>query len=305
MRAARCLGFLLGAASAGGAGLYLVVYLYRWEWQRALISGVLLLVIEVLLVGAVLLGRMGRLHQRLAESDARSEAVLRRLEESREEAPGRFRWLDGGPPGGAHVFVPVLMATGAALSGLALFVQKLASTTARPGAERRLAGRLAKLAAPPGGVRGNGPGLTGHPAVPPPRPRRVATLVTVALAGAAGVALLVNVLSDATQTRPAAPPDSAASTIVFRVAVRNTDADRAGRQAARALWEGCRRSTSVLREHAPLVNLEGDVYVGVLRPALPEHDLRRLRGCLSDLGADRTRAEVLGEGQALTGDDDS
>jgi hypothetical protein len=48
------------------------------------------------------------------------------------------------------VFVPVLMVAGAALSGLALVIQKVAGATARPGAERRLAGRLAALTAPPG-----------------------------------------------------------------------------------------------------------------------------------------------------------
>ncbi|MGK5534332.1 hypothetical protein ACSNOC_27660, partial [Streptomyces sp. URMC 129] len=69
-------------------------------------------------------------------------------------------------------------------------------------------------------------------------------------------------------------------------------------QAARALWEGCRRSTSVLREHAPLAGLDSGVFVGVVRPALSEHDLHRLRGCLSDARADRVRAGVLGAGQA-------
>ncbi|MET7728694.1 hypothetical protein [Streptomyces mirabilis] len=40
------------------------------------------------------------------------------------------------------------------------------------------------------------------------------------------------------------------------------------------------------------------VYTGVIRPALPPHDVTRLRGCLQDPNTNRTSAIVLGEGQA-------
>ncbi|WP_059007053.1 hypothetical protein [Streptomyces specialis] len=310
MRAATCLGYLLGAVSAGGAALYMVVYLYRGEWQRALMCGGLLLVLEVLLVGSVLLSRMGRLRQEVTDADARTEAVLRRLEQSRGPDPAghRFRWLDGGGNGSGgrtFVFVPVLMAAGAALAGVALLGQKLAAATARPGAERRLAGRLARLTAPPGGVRGNGPASLGDiPPVPPARPRRAVAVAVLVAAGAVGAWLVVDALSDATQTRPSAAPDAAASAIVFRVELRDGGDDGGGgggvEQAARALWEECRRSTSVPLDHAPLTALEAGVFAGVARPALSAHDLHRLRGCLSDARADRVRAEVLGAGQAGT-----
>ncbi|MEU1176070.1 hypothetical protein ABZ464_00220 [Streptomyces sp. NPDC005820] len=150
----RRVAYVLAGLAAAGAATYLVVYLYWWQWQRALICGVLLLVVEVMLLGVVLLGRLARIEERLRDTDrrqreldARQEDVLARLRRpaaEREEA--RFSWLED-PADRTYVFVPVLMVTGVLLSGLAWVVQRVASATARP-AERRLAGRLAVLAAP-------------------------------------------------------------------------------------------------------------------------------------------------------------
>jgi hypothetical protein len=315
------LGYAFGAVSAAAAAVYVIVYLYRWEWQRALISGVLLLVMEVFLATAVVVSRVARLQRRLAEADARAEEVLRRLEATRpESAREPFRWLGGTRGSGTYVFVPVLVAAGAALSVVAVLIQRIAGLSARPGAERRLAGRLASLAAPPGGVSGGGPGGPGSgpgpggppapgewadpPPVPPARPLRAVVLALAALAVAALAAASVDVISDATQTRPEDAPASAATTLVFRIEIRGGDAGDpdAMAHAARELWETCHRSTSTLREGAALSRLEPDVYVGVLRPALPKHDLRRLHGCLTDATANRTLARVLGQGQAAPAD---
>ncbi|MFJ8105224.1 hypothetical protein [Streptomyces sp. NPDC096132] len=150
----RRVAFVFAGLAAAGAATYLVVYLYWWQWQRALICGVLLLVVEVMLFGVVLLGRLTRIEERLRDTDrrqleldARQEDVLARLRQpSGEREEARFRWLED-PADRTYVFVPVLMVTGVLLSGLAWVVQRIASTTARP-AERRLAGRLAVLTAP-------------------------------------------------------------------------------------------------------------------------------------------------------------
>ncbi|MFD9905047.1 hypothetical protein [Streptomyces sp. NPDC059063] len=292
--------YLFGGLTAAAAASYSVVYLTRWEWQRALICGVLLLVVEGLLVCTVLLSRLGRLERRIADSSLRTEEVWRRLQESRADDGVRFRWLEPHGSGGTqhtYVFVPVLMAAGALLSGIAWVVQKISAATARPGAERRLAGRLARLAAPSDELRGRAPELEDQEAVP--RPRAVRGVVVSAL-GAVCVlllALLVDTLSDATQTRAEGRPDAAATTVVYRVEVRGTDDGRARALAARELWERCRRSTAALNEHAPLSRLSGDVWAGVIRPALSRHDVMRLSGCLVDATAHRTRAEVLGESQ--------
>ncbi|WP_274560772.1 hypothetical protein [Streptomyces spiramyceticus] len=296
--------YLLGGAAAVGAGAYLFVYLYRWEWQRAVVCGLLLLIVEIFLVTTVLLSRLSRLERRLDETEKRAEEVQRRLEQAREGAPERFRWLDTrhlGDRSNANdtfVFVPVLMATGVALSAAALLIQKIAGATGRAGAERRLAGRLARLAAPPGGVQADIRGIDERPAVPPSRPVRTLMRTALALAVAVMVTLLTFVLADAVQTRRAPLPDSAASMVVFRVEVRSADTGVARDLAARDFWETCRRSTAAEPEHAQLTKLEHGVYAGVVRPALPDHDLLRLRGCLMDASANRAQAEVLGEGQA-------
>ncbi|MEO3750458.1 hypothetical protein [Streptomyces sp. B6B3] len=76
------------------------------------------------------------------------------------------------------------------------------------------------------------------------------------------------------------------------------DDARALGSAARDLWESCHRATSALRGESSLAALGDGVFAGVLRPALPQHDLWRLHGCLSDVTANRALATVLGQGQA-------
>ncbi|WP_327287195.1 hypothetical protein [Streptomyces sp. NBC_01198] len=128
--AGRAPGLPGGGDALRAAAVYLVIYLYRWEWQRAIVAGVLLLAVEGFLVLVVMLGRLGRIERRLAEADSRVDEIRRRLEHSRDErSANAFRWLGGDPrrdapdgTGRTFVFVPVLMVTGAALSGLAWVV---------------------------------------------------------------------------------------------------------------------------------------------------------------------------------------
>ena len=35
----RRIAYVFGSLAAAGAGTYLVVYLYRWQWQRAILCG--------------------------------------------------------------------------------------------------------------------------------------------------------------------------------------------------------------------------------------------------------------------------
>lgn len=159
MRSARLAGYLFGGAAASGAAIYVVIYLYRWQWQRTIICGVLLLVIEVLLLGLATLDRVSRLEQRIKDGDRRQDEILAQLRQAdRETGDGgrpaagrpRFAWL-GDAEGRTFVFVPVLMAAGVALSGLAWVVERVARTTVRPTAQRRLAGRLAPWRPRPAG----------------------------------------------------------------------------------------------------------------------------------------------------------
>ena len=69
----RRVAYVFGGLAAAGAGTYLVVYLYRWQWQRAMLCGVLLLVVEVMLLGIVMLGRLSRIEERLRTEKRLSE----------------------------------------------------------------------------------------------------------------------------------------------------------------------------------------------------------------------------------------
>lgn len=300
MKALRLVGYTFGGLSVAYAGYYTVLYLTRWEWQRALISGVLLLVVEVFLATVLLLTRVSRLDNRLEQSDARIEDVRKRLEQTRTPTPNRFTWLtsaDLSELNGTQrtfVFVPVLMVAGAVLSGLAMVIQKVAGATGRPEAERRLAGRLATLAVPP--VTGTVP-LEDRPAVPPARTGRKMLALTTAVGSLLLAPALWSALADATQTRPERAPNAASTTMVFRVETHGDQGLQAVELAANDLWETCRRSTAAQNDNAILQRMKDRVYAGVIRPALPSHDVMRLRGCIQDANTDRTSAVVLGDGQ--------
>lgn len=314
----RRIAYAFGGLAAAGAGTYTVVYLYRWQWQRAILCGVLLLVVEVMLLGIVLLGRLTRIEERLRDGDlrqresaARQEEVLARLRETAPEkdsgagprAPSRFRWLED-TADRTYVFVPVLMVTGVLLSGLAWLVQRIASATARP-AERRLAGRLAVLAAPaPDRQPEEADDLEDLPVLPRPARGRVARLAAVTVVGAALLAALVVGLADLTQTREQHENDNEATSVLVQVDTRGAGMTGERRAlAAEQVWERCRDSTSVPLSHAALGDLGGGMFAGVVRPALTEHDRMRLRGCLEDTALDRAHLTVVGIGDADADDD--
>ncbi|MFD4509651.1 hypothetical protein [Streptomyces sp. NPDC058457] len=310
----RRIAYVFGGLAAAGAGTYTVVYLYRWQWQRAVLCGVLLLVVEVMLLGIVLLGRLTRIEERLRdgelrqrESAVRQEEVLARLRESApvHSAAARFRWLEE-TADRTYVFVPVLMVTGVLLSGLAWLVQRIASATARP-VERRLAGRLAVLAAP-----GPGPDSTSRdtedledlPALPTAARGRTVRLAVGAVVGAALLGALVVGLADLTQTREQHENDNEATSVLVQVDTRGAGMTGERRAlAAEQVWERCRDSTSVPLRHAALGDLGGGMFAGVVRPALTEHDRMRLRGCLEDTTLDRAHLTVVGIGDADADDD--
>lgn len=152
---ARRLGLAVGVATLAASLTYLFVYLYRWEWNRALTAGVFVIISEVALVGAAILERLRRIETRLDERPTPTTAsvvtALGRLEETAPAARDHFAWLDV-RRGSTNVFVPVLMGAGVVLSALAWAVERLARATARPVLENRLAGRVAGLALPEGGL---------------------------------------------------------------------------------------------------------------------------------------------------------
>jgi len=301
----RRIAYVFGWLSAAGAGTYVVIYLYRWQWQRAVLCGVLLLVVEVMLLGIMLIGRLSRIEEQvretqdqMRESSRRQQDVLARLREAPvRQSTGRFRWLDE-PAERTYVFVPVLMVTGVLLSGLAWVVQRVASVTAKP-AERRLAGRLAVLAAPDPAADTDLEDLP--PAGGRRSPGQVARTATVGVVGVALLGALVVGLADLTQTREEKANDSEATSVLVQVDLHGTGSVISNERrslAAHQVWEQCRDSTSVPLNRATLGDLGDGVFAGVVRPALTEHDRMRLRGCLEDAALDRAHLTVVGIGDA-------
>ena len=147
MRPGRLAG-VLGGGMLFFTALYFFVYLWRWEWNRALIAGVLFVATEVAMASATVLSRLRRMEDRLRAPDP---AVLARIRETAPPARDHFEWLSP-RSGRLGVFVPVLIGMGVVASGLAWLVERLARATAGPALERGLAARLSALAWPAGGL---------------------------------------------------------------------------------------------------------------------------------------------------------
>ena len=149
---ARLLRTVLGGLTLAASGAYTFIYLYRWEWNRALMSAAIFIAAEVAVMGSLLSQRLKVISHRLDDQAAApsrpAAAVLRRERIHAAQPPARvgFAWLSR--PEHMNVFVPVLMGAGVLMSGLAWLVERVARTTMSPMAERGLATRLDGLDLP-------------------------------------------------------------------------------------------------------------------------------------------------------------
>ncbi len=151
---ARMIRALLGGATLAASGTYTFVYLYRWEWNRALMSAAIFVAAEVAVMGSLLAQRLKVISERLdaQETPQTTSAQTVRLERIRSSAPparANFAWLSR--PEQMNVFVPVLMGAGVLLSGIAWIVERVARATLAPAAERGLASQLDGLTLPANG----------------------------------------------------------------------------------------------------------------------------------------------------------
>jgi len=136
----------IGGLTLAGSATYLFVYLYRWEWNRALISGMLFLAAEVGVMGLLVLSRVSE----LAHPPERRRAIEDHLRAARRQPSHVFDWLKT-DASRANVFVPILMGAGLILSGLAWLVERLGRATAGRSADQTVARQLARLGPPAGG----------------------------------------------------------------------------------------------------------------------------------------------------------
>ena len=129
---------------------YFFAYLTWWEWNRALIAGVLMVAAEIGLVTILLLSRLDSLGRRVAEA-GRAERIRSRLEAAPSTSTS-FAWLRD--PNRMNVFIPVLLGAGVVASGLAWLVERIARLASRSGSTTSLSRDIATLAPPEGGFLG-------------------------------------------------------------------------------------------------------------------------------------------------------
>jgi hypothetical protein len=274
---------LIGAVAA--SGIYLFVYLFRWEWHRALVAGVLFVGAEIALASAAILDRLRAIESRLQAGAAVAPGAdgpetLGRLREAQPEPRTNFDWLTR-QSGEMSVFVPLLLGAGVVLSGMAWIVERLARATAGPVLERGLSVRLAPLSMPAGVFAGAPAPVARHRSFVP---HVVAGVLAIGLATAG-----LDALADATQNRPDAKVAGTASSVILHV---NPGSARGPLAATQALWGAC--TTQVGGEYHLLgvTDLGGDQVQLVVEPRVGKYAERRLRGCFGDAVTDRIQASV-------------
>lgn len=111
------LGWGVGWVTALGALGYLLLYVYRWEWHRALVAGIVLIAVELALTGGLLARRIG-------DGAGSPGERTRPVRSSGSPPPHDFAWLD--PRHERHgVFIPLLLGGGVLVSGLAWMIERI------------------------------------------------------------------------------------------------------------------------------------------------------------------------------------
>lgn len=285
---ARRLAYVMLAVVIAASGAYLFIYLYRWEWNRAVIAGIFFIAAFLALAAGMLFERMNRIEEKIeALGRAQHEETLAAIRDTAPEPKDRFKWLGSGDQ--MSVFVPVLMGAGVVFSGIAWLVEKLARATARPAMEEGLAFRLAPIALPQGGFLAP----VGDMPVQPRRGhlKKYRTAFILLLVGAA-VSVSVDTLGDLTQNRP--DPDLLGKTGAITMEITRNGWTRSEVSAAKSMWAACKGTVSrdmVATGFIP--NADGTLTM-LLTPSPGKSAQRRLTGCLEDAVLDNVQAGVIG-----------
>lgn len=287
----RVIGWVVLLAS----GTYLLVYLYRWEWNRALISGLFFVAAEVALASAAILRRLATLEHRLDEATRAGASPVAPPAEGGEGGP--FAWLSDD---GLSVFVPVLLGVGVILSAAAYVVERVAATTGPPAGNPAAERRLRRLARPHAGLVPSvqestaiAPSTSVRFAPPPPTMARAHHAATSIVAAAASLLLLaatIGVLAELTMYVPDTRPTTGSTTYELLVELREGPGDREA--VVQTLWLSCRENLSDAAR-AELRETGGGRVSMTVEPRVAHNDDRRFVGCLEDVTLDRVRVDVL------------
>jgi hypothetical protein len=141
----KIVAWLAGVGTLLAALAYMIVSLNRWEWNRALFFGLIVVIAEIALATGLVLRKLGQL-TKPADPD-----VVGILREARPTAPDRFAWMKRSQ-GQLNVFITFLVGGGVILSAVAWVVDRIAASTTTPSGERRLAAQLLPISYPRGGL---------------------------------------------------------------------------------------------------------------------------------------------------------
>lgn len=279
------LGYLFGVLAFAMAGAYLFVYLFRWEWNRALMAGLFFIAAEIALAAAAILERIKSVEKRISEIGRVEHAeLLARLQENPVPPKEPFAWLTEGD--NFNVFIPFLMGAGLIASGIAWVLERVARATAKPVLERGLAIKLAPLALPAGGFTGAPAAVDQSVHSRRTLHKQLAALALAILAGTIGL----DVLGDATQTRPDVLVTGSESLVTMEV---RTNGSIRGLEAARSVWGTCQGTVPNHLIHDAIHPKGSGRFALRLEPALGKNGERRLRGCLADATIDNIQTAVV------------
>jgi hypothetical protein len=146
----KTIAWLAGVGTLLAGAAYMIVSLNRWEWNRALFFGLIVLIAEVGLATGLVLRRLARIEYTARRVDP---AVTKILRESRPAMPDRFAWLRDSVARDLNVFITFLVGGGVMISGIAWVVDRVASSSSSsPGGDERLARQLEPISYPSGGL---------------------------------------------------------------------------------------------------------------------------------------------------------
>jgi hypothetical protein len=144
----KVIGWLAGVGTLLAGAFYMIVSLNRWEWNRALFFGLIVLIAEVGLATALVLRRIARLEYRTRVDPA----VARILRETKPPTPDRFAWLRE-QTRELNVFITFIVGGGIILSGIAWVVDRVASkSSASPAGEQKMVRQIESISYPSGGL---------------------------------------------------------------------------------------------------------------------------------------------------------
>jgi hypothetical protein len=143
----KVIAWLAGIGTLLGAGFYMIVSLNRWEWNRALFFGLIVLIAEIALATGLVLRRLTRLEYRTRVDPG----VAKVLSETRPPSPDRFAWLRDSTKE-LNVFITFIIGGGVILSAVAWMVDRIASKTSSPAGEQKLGRQISGISYPSGGL---------------------------------------------------------------------------------------------------------------------------------------------------------